>query len=138
MHSPDIINGVTFELDCEFDLTDVAKDSKNIVLMNDYGGFLFYPLGNGIYESHQHFLKEGRGKFVFDSAKKAVNFMFKKTDCLCLIAKIPEKYKHASVVAIKTGFYYVDSIKSPYHKDWILRNYKLDFKTWRTKSWAEQ
>lgn len=72
-----------------FDFSEVAKDPANYVLVNEYGGFVFVPKGEGRYEVHTQFIPEGR-RGALRAAREAAAFMFEGTDCTEILTYVPE------------------------------------------------
>lgn len=72
-----------------FDMRPAVADERNYFLANEYGGFLFAHMGDGVYEIHTQFLPEGRGKKAKRAADEAREFMFTQTDCQVLRTVCP-------------------------------------------------
>jgi hypothetical protein len=68
------------------DITSIIQNKENVVLQNEYGGFIIIKKMPGIYEWHTQFLPEGRGEPVRNAAKEALRYMFIETDCVRVIS----------------------------------------------------
>lgn len=58
------------------DLTKPIEDGSYVALFGEYGGFLFWRLGSGVYDAHSAVLPEGRGRWAIRAAKAALETMF--------------------------------------------------------------
>lgn len=60
------------------DLSPAIDSGSYIALFGEHGGFLFWNLGNGIYDAHSAILPEGRGSWAILAAQKSLKFMFER------------------------------------------------------------
>lgn len=79
----------------KFDVSDVVDDPKNVLLMTEGGGILFYQIEPGIYDIHTNFLPEYRGRHAIRASLEAYRWMFTRTDCMVLTTRVPENNKAA-------------------------------------------
>jgi hypothetical protein len=86
INHPSVIKGTEFkEL---ADVSAIASDLRNHVLVNEFGGFLVIKKMEGIYECHTQFLPEGRGQLAVEAVQEAMRYMFLETDCIRIITKV--------------------------------------------------
>jgi len=110
-----------------FDLTDVVNNVKNVVITDGTGFILFHNINPGVYEAHPAFLKSGRGKKALKTSKKAIQYLFKNTSCMEIIAYCPIEYKHSQYLACMCGFKY------EYNANIEFNNIKVGFKVYKLK-----
>lgn len=91
---PDVRPWIGGGLD-QLDLTAVASDPANVLLLDEFGGCLFEHVGAGTYEVHTLFLPEGRGVDAVSVVRAALRWMFTKTDCVELQTRVPDGNKGA-------------------------------------------
>ena len=87
----------------EYTPTDILSDGRIYVLLPDNNSVaLFVPINHINYDVHICALPESRGKnkLWFDS----IEYMFTKTPCEKITARIPEGNQLAYAIAKKTGF----------------------------------
>jgi hypothetical protein len=70
------------------DMSVIAADLRNHILVNEHGGFVVIKRMEGIYECHTQFLPEGRGQAAFQAVEEAMRYMFIETDCQRIITKV--------------------------------------------------
>ncbi len=70
------------------DVSEVAANLNNHILINEHGGFLVIKKMPGVYECHTQFLPEGRGQAAVDAVNEALNYMFLQTDCTRIVTKV--------------------------------------------------
>jgi len=63
----------------DVDLSEFIKDTNNIVLTYEYGGFVLIKRDDS-YELHTQALKKGRGKMLRDALKEMFTYMFARCD----------------------------------------------------------
>lgn len=85
------------------DFTFAIQDESNILLMGRYGGFLFSQVWPGIYEVHPMILPEGRGEWSHEMGQCAMFWMFTRTECLEILAPVPEGNRRALAYAKQMG-----------------------------------
>ncbi len=141
LNHPDNVEYVTVGNQDRIDLTNDIKNDKNIVLMDDFGLFFFHCIDDGIYECHPCFLKEGRGKHAFKSAKEAIEYMFLNTTCIEIYACSPKPYKHARLLASHSGLRHVDTLEKHFEKKGEKHDvdvFSINYKEWKEKCQQEQ
>lgn len=87
------------------DLTTVAENQSNYVLMNEYGGFVFVPKGGSVYEVHTQFLPTG-ALVALSAAREAARYMFTQTDCESIVTYVPVGNRRAKRLTEAVGFEY--------------------------------
>jgi hypothetical protein len=90
--------------DGTIDITLIAENVNNYVLVNAFGGFIAYNLSPGVYEVHSMFLPEGRGKQLLQFSKECLEYMFTRTDCHTLVTQLPDNNASAISLATMVGF----------------------------------
>jgi hypothetical protein len=70
------------------DMSEIASNLNNHILVNETGGFIVIKKMPGVYECHTQFLPEGRGQHAVDAVNEALNYMFLQTDCIRLVTKV--------------------------------------------------
>ncbi len=88
----------------KMDLTAVAQDHANVVLMGEHGGMIFNPIQAGIWEAHTHVVPEGRGKWAVGMATECLKWMFCRTNALEIITRLPKGNIRAKALARRFGF----------------------------------
>lgn len=73
-------------------------------LINDVGGFVFIPKGEGEYEFHTQFLPEGRGRRVFEASREAQRIVFGEDGAKAVHTYVPHPNRAARGLAIMSGF----------------------------------
>lgn len=86
------------------DLSPVAADERNYVLLGPHGGFVCLFLGEGVYECHALFRKEGRGEGALQVAREGADFMFCATPCIEILTRVPDGHVATKMLAEKIGF----------------------------------
>ncbi len=69
------------------DVTGLVNDANNVLLTNEYGGFLYIQVSPGTYEVHTQFVESGRGTKAYLAALESVRYMFIQTDCMRILSK---------------------------------------------------
>lgn len=88
----------------ELDLTAVIANPANYAFVTAGGGWLLVKHEAGVYELHSQFVKEARGRHVFEVGREAIRRFFAETDALEIVTKVPVKNRPASVGACLMGF----------------------------------
>lgn len=68
------------------DVTDIVSDVNNVLLTNEFGGFIYIKKQLGVYEVHTQFLEAGRGVKALKAAIDSVRYMFIHTDCMRILS----------------------------------------------------
>jgi len=69
------------------DVAELVNDARNVLLTNEYGGFLYIQVAPQTYEVHTQFLEAGRGTKAYLAALESVRYMFIQTDCMRILSK---------------------------------------------------
>jgi hypothetical protein len=85
------------------DLHSVVSDPKNVVLMGDYGGCVFFNLQPGVYEVHTQVLPVARGEWTRKLTEACARYMFTKTDAYEVVTRIPVPHAAARAAAEAQG-----------------------------------
>ncbi len=103
INHPAVFPWVAGPNDVTLDVTSWLADDSHYLLTNEHGGFLFHPLGNGVYEVHTQFVPEGR-KQAYAAAQSAARYMFTQTDCVTIRTYVPENNKRAKALTLAMQF----------------------------------
>lgn len=85
------------------DVTALAENPDNIVLMGEYGGVLLIKLLNGHYEVHTQVVEKGRGAWALGMIQAAQRWLFTHTDAWEVVTRVPVTNKAALGLTIKAG-----------------------------------
>lgn len=77
-------------IDGPLDLTQAIEDGSYIALMGEFGGFMFWNMGFGIYDAHSAVIPEGRGKWAIKAAKAALRHMFEDVGAIEIMMSVPK------------------------------------------------
>lgn len=116
---------------------DVSKgvaDTKNVLLMGEYGGCFCVHVMPGIYEVHTQSLPEGRGKWVAEFVRAASDWMFTRTDAFEIATRIPVKHRAARMLARYAGMKY--EMTRPNECRWRGELQGCDIYSFRIQDWA--
>lgn len=128
---PYVIFGEQEELDC----TEILENANNILLVNEFGGIFFKKIEPTVYQAHTQFLPEGRGRRAKEASIFAVDYMFKNTDCLKILAAIPSYNRASKIIAQRVGFEYTNTIEKAWPQNnevFDVDNYILNYEKWIT------
>ncbi|MDE2097350.1 MAG: hypothetical protein KGL39_08915 [Patescibacteria group bacterium] len=132
VNNPEVVDWIRGPLEIPIDLTPLAENQDNHLLVDDCGGFLFVKKrGLPLYEVHTQFLPGTRG--VLDKAKEAAFYMFTKTDCIEIMTCVPSINVAARRLTKQMQFEYVGR-----KGEWPINGvkYPLDYYTLTIKRWA--
>lgn len=87
----------------KIDATDLVFELRNHFLIAQGGVLAFIFQEPGVYEVHNNFLKECRGRNAFKETLAALKWMFTRTDCMILQTKVPSFNKGAGLLARAVG-----------------------------------
>ena len=87
----------------KIDATDLVFELRNHFLIAHGGVLAFIFQEPGVYEVHNNFLKEHRGRNAFKETFAAIKWMFTRTDCMILHTKVPAFNKAAGLLALAVG-----------------------------------
>lgn len=104
------------------DISQIASNPENVVLVNEYGGFIIIKKMPGVYEYHTQFLPDGRGKKAFKAAHESLLYMFTKTDCERVITRV--NVNNPSVQRFTEKFMGLEGTNQGYHY------YQLNIDSW--------
>ena len=71
------------------DLSQLAANPANYILLTDDGGLIFLQHEPGIYNVHAMFVPEARGRFALKVTKLAFWFMFTRSDMMEVLVRVP-------------------------------------------------
>lgn len=87
----------------DLDLSEAVADRRNVLLMTEGGGVMFFQHEPGVYDAHTQFTPEVRGKVAFAATRAAVRYMFTNTDCMEVLTKVPAHNLAADALARRVG-----------------------------------
>lgn len=99
------------------DLTPLIEDSRNVVLLNEHGGFVYHFQEPGLYEVHSLLLPAGRSGSSL-AAMQGLRWMFTATDCVEVSTRVPEANTAALGLTRAMGF--SKSFERPGNTFWTL------------------
>lgn len=135
INDPTVKPYVVYGDQTHLDASDVVNDRSNVLLMNEYGGIFFERISPVMYKAHTQFLPEGRGKKAIEASYEAIDYIFKNTPCLNVMAAIPAYNKASKLIARRVGFEYVDTDKEMWlqnGKKHDVDNFILTYYNWKT------
>lgn len=103
VNHPEVLPWVRGPIDGELDLSAVAEDPSNVVLVGDLGAMVFTPLRTAIWEVHTQVLPEGRGTWARSFVESSLRWMFTNTDVIELMTRCPEGNVGALALARAIG-----------------------------------
>lgn len=80
---------------------EISKDFY--VLLGEYGGQIFQRLQPGQFEVHSQFTKRGRGEWSLEATRKALHWMFTRTEAVEIMTKCPKGNPAAAALAKAIG-----------------------------------
>jgi hypothetical protein len=89
--------------DGEIDITPQLADPRNVLLMGEHGGCMYFHILPGLYEVHTQVLYEGRGSWAQQMAQASLHWMFTRTDCCEVLTRIPRPHVAARSLALRCG-----------------------------------
>ena len=111
-----------------FDLTELIKDRKNIVLRCGPAFAVFTHIDDGQYEGHYLFPPEIRGKKAVSVAKKLLSEMFTKHSAMIIHGLTPRDHRAARFVNRALGFSPVGAGRNASDQECI--HYVLEAEKW--------
>lgn len=116
------------------DLSPIANDLRNIVLMCDEGGIVAHWQEPGIYEIHTQFTEKYRGVGAVKTVREMINWLFLQSPAMELQTKIPEVNKGALALvrSISGNLEFVRENVWPLPDD---KKCNIDFYTLRYPQW---
>jgi hypothetical protein len=95
------------------DLRTFAADPRCYALIGQpsWGAFVIWPVIEGVYDVHIGVLTQGRGPWAVDFVASMIEFMFCTTDCVELVARVPQGA--LGTLALARRFKFVERWKCP-------------------------
>ena len=112
----------------KFDLTDLVKDRKNIVLRCGPAFAVFVHVKDAEYEGHYLFPPEIRGKKAVSAAKKLLDEVFTKHSAVLIHGLTPRDNRAARVINRALGFSPVGASRNASDQECI--HYVLEAEKW--------
>lgn len=97
------------------DVSAVATNPDNILLMGEFGAMLFIFILPGTYECHTQVLPEGRGPWAKLFVVACFDWMFSKSNAWEVTTRIPEGHIGALTLARYVGFRHEFTSMEPCH-----------------------
>lgn len=88
------------------DISRLASNPANYVLMGEHGGCVFARLLTGIYEVHTQVRASGRGPWADELARAVAHWMFTRTDAYEVVTRVPRGHVAALALVRGIGFRY--------------------------------
>lgn len=86
------------------DISAAVANTRNVLLMGEHGGVMFFYMQSGIYECHTQVLPEARGQWTSDLTLACVRWMFTRTPAYELVTRVPHGHIGAKAAALERGF----------------------------------
>jgi len=132
VNHPEVLPHVADDRSPSFDVTPYLGE-PHVALIVEGGCFFGVWHGSGRVECHTCFLPEARGRIALTEGRKAIDFMFKQTNCFELVTRVPAINKAAEWYAKKMGF----RLRFERPACWLkngtahpIRTYALDIDDW--------
>jgi len=106
LNDPYVRPDVALPDDGVLDMTSAVADHKNVLLMGEHGGCMFFYMQHGIYEVHTQVLKSGRGPWVAKFVKQCADWMFTRTSAYEITTRVPFEHAAARALAVHAGMMY--------------------------------
>ncbi len=100
---PEVLPHIADDNSPPLDVTPYLGE-PNVALIVEGGCFFGVWHGSGRVECHTCFLPEARGRTALVEGRKAIDFMFKQTNCFELVTRVPANNPAADWYARKMGF----------------------------------
>jgi len=88
----------------EIDVTDFLANENNIAFLGEFGGALFHWCAPGVYDAHDFFLPEGRGKWAREASESMLGIMFGAFQARMIWAATPVENKACRFFNRMLGF----------------------------------
>lgn len=113
-----------------------VANPKNILLMGEHGGCMFFYMQEGVYEVHTQVLPQGRGEWVSALTEACARWIFTRTPCYEVVTRVPEGHLAAKVAAIARGMRF----EFTRQKECQFRGQLVDVSlySWRIQDWIAQ
>lgn len=132
VNHPDVLRFAADDAAPGFDATPYLGP-PHIALIVEGGCFLGIWHGYGRVECHTNFLPTARGKTALLEARRAIDFMFLKTNCFGLVTRVPQNNPAADWFTRAMGFRLRFERDAAWVKDGVafpVRFYELDLDDW--------
>lgn len=90
INHPSIHPWVCGPIEGPLDVTKSIEDGSYTALFGEYGGFLFWNLGRGVFDAHSAVLPEGRGAWAILAAQRSLIWMFDKGGAQEIMMTVPK------------------------------------------------
>lgn len=85
------------------DASKEVSDTRNVLLMGEFGGTFYRPIQSGVYEVHTAVLPEGRGEWTGRMTAASLKAMFTATDAYEVVTRVPAGHIGALAAAKAAG-----------------------------------
>lgn len=103
LNDPYVRPWVADESEGPLDIERQVSNEKNILLMGEHGGCMFFNLLPGIYEVHTQVARAGRGAWTRQLTEACALWMFTRSDAYEIMTRIPEGHIGARAAALAQG-----------------------------------
>jgi RimJ/RimL family protein N-acetyltransferase len=86
------------------DLSPLVADQRNLLLVGEHGIAIFAYRVPCVYEWHAAVRPEGHGRWALEAARAALDYVFRETDAVAILAAVPEDNKAARYIVRTLGF----------------------------------
>jgi hypothetical protein len=87
------------------DLSARVADRRNILLLGEHGGVMFYPVMPGVYEAHTQVLPAGRGGWTRGLTQACAHWMFTRSPAYEIMTRVPQGHFAAKAATEATGMH---------------------------------
>lgn len=88
----------------DLDVTPLIDNPRNVILLGQHGGAMFVWCGPGIYDAHDFFLPEGRGKWAMKASLTMLAMMFDGHGAEMIWAQTPVENRACRFFNRRLGF----------------------------------
>lgn len=103
LNDPSVRPFVADESEGVLDISRTASDPRNVLLMGEHGGCMFFWLQPGVYEVHTQVTRDGRGEWTRRLTEACAWWMFTQTDAYEIVTRVPEGHVAAKTAARAQG-----------------------------------
>ena len=103
VNHPEVLPGLGLGMS-DLDVTPIIDNPRNIILMGLFGGAMFVWTGPGVYEAHDFFLPEGRGKWALKVSRLMLSLMFSTYGAWMIWAQTPVDNRACRFFNRRLGF----------------------------------
>lgn len=123
------------------DISPAVADKRNVLLMGEHGGCMFFCLMHGFYEVHTQVLPSGRGRWAAEFTKAAGAWLYCHTPAIEILTRVPAGHVSAEAASRAAGMRFrwsrpgntvfrgqpVDvSVYGHTIEDWVLQTLRLE------------